>query len=137
MRLRSISRNSNRIALSRGDRGSRCRLCDWSSPMKITEVRLLQLHGSMELEGELWEERLIRPVDIYPEHKIEGPTHLPKSGENRYGMTSIFIEIQTDEGVIGIGGPIPLDQAFIVGTQLRQLLIGADPLAHELIWDRL
>jgi L-rhamnonate dehydratase len=105
--------------------------------MKITEVRLRQLHGTMEFEGEFWEERLIRPVDIYPEHKIEGPTHLPKSGENRYGMTSIFIEIQTDEGVTGIGGPIPLDQAFIVGTQLRQLLIGADPLAHELIWDRL
>ena len=105
--------------------------------MKITDVRLLQLQGTMEFAGEFWEERLIRPVDIYPEHKAEGPTWLEKHGEGRYRMTSIFVEIQTDEGVTGIGGPIPRDQAFIIGTDLRRLLIGSDPRANELIWDRL
>jgi hypothetical protein len=45
--------------------------------------------------------------------------------------------MRVTEGVIAIGGPIGLDQAFIIGAQPRRLLIGADPLAHELLWDRL
>jgi L-alanine-DL-glutamate epimerase-like enolase superfamily enzyme len=105
--------------------------------MKITEVRLFQVRGTMEFPGEFWEERLIRPIDIYPEHKAEGPAWLEKLDEGRYRMQSIFLEIVTDEGVKGIGGPISMDQAFIIDTELKRLLVGADPLAHELIWDKL
>jgi len=46
--------------------------------MKITHVRVLKLSGTIEEAGEFWEERLIRPVDIYPEHKAEGPNWLSK-----------------------------------------------------------
>ena len=35
--------------------------------MKITAVRLLRLSGTLQTEGPLWEERLVRPIDIYPE----------------------------------------------------------------------
>ncbi|MCC6179719.1 MAG: mandelate racemase/muconate lactonizing protein [Chloroflexi bacterium] len=105
--------------------------------MKITDVRLLQLRGTMEFPGEFWEERLIRPIDMYPEHKSEGPAWLEPLGNDRYRMQSIFLEIQTDEGVVGIGGPISLEQAFIIDTQFRQLLVGLDPIAHELLWDKL
>ena len=105
--------------------------------MKITEVRLRKVRGTMEFPGEFWEERLIRPIDVYPEHKAEGPPPLEKVGEGRYRMESIFVEVLTDEGVNGVGGPISLDQAFIIDTQLRALLEGADPLAHEAIWDKL
>ena len=42
--------------------------------MKITHVRVFQVEGVLEHEGEFWEERLIRPIDIYPEHKVEGAT---------------------------------------------------------------
>jgi L-rhamnonate dehydratase len=105
--------------------------------MKITDLRLLQLRGTMEFAGEFWEERLIRPIDVYPEHKAEGTAWLEQADEGRYRMESIFLEIQTDEGVTGIGGPTTLEQAFIIDTQLRRLLVGADPLAHELIWDKL
>ena len=42
--------------------------------MEITHVRLYRLSGTLEHEGEFWEERLVRPVDIYPEHKAEGAT---------------------------------------------------------------
>jgi L-rhamnonate dehydratase len=105
--------------------------------MKITDVRLFQLRGTMQFPGEFWEERLIRPIDVYPEHKTEGPAWLEKLEEGTYRMTSIFLEIVTDEGVNGIGGPITLEYAFIVDTQLKSLLIGADPLAHELLWDKM
>jgi L-alanine-DL-glutamate epimerase-like enolase superfamily enzyme len=105
--------------------------------MKITDVRLFQLRGTMESPGEFWEERLVRPIDVYPEHKSEGPSWLEKLEEGTYRMSSIFLEIVTDEGVTGIGGPITLEYAFIVDTQLKALLLGADPLAHELLWDKM
>jgi L-alanine-DL-glutamate epimerase-like enolase superfamily enzyme len=105
--------------------------------MKITDVRLFQLEGSMEHHGEFWEERLVRPVDIYPEHKAEGPTWLEKVGDSTYRIVAHFVEVMTDTGISGIGGPLPPDQAYIIGTQLTPLLIGHDPLASERLWDRL
>jgi L-rhamnonate dehydratase len=105
--------------------------------MKITDIRLFQLRGTMEFPGEFWEERLIRPIDVYPEHKTEGPAWLEKLEEGKYRMSSVFLEIVTDEGVNGIGGPITLEYAFVIDTQLKSLLIGADPLAHELLWDKM
>jgi len=34
--------------------------------MRIADVRLRHVSGQMEFDREFWEERLIRPVDIYP-----------------------------------------------------------------------
>ena len=72
--------------------------------MKITAVRLFEVRGEMTFPGEFWEERLIRPVDIYPEHKDQGPGWLAKVEDGGYAMRSQFCEIQTDEGVIGLAG---------------------------------
>jgi len=112
--------------------------------MKITAVRLFEVRGEMTFPGEFWEERLIRPMDIYPEHKDQGPGWLaktedggPNGGEVRYEMRSLFCEIQTDEGVTGLAGPTTSEQAFIIQHQLAPMLIGHDPLATERIWDRL
>ncbi len=105
--------------------------------MKITAVRVFEVRGEMTFPGEFWEERLIRPTDIYPEHKVEGAGWLAKIAEDRYAMRSQFCEIETDEGLTGLGGPTTADQAFIIRHQLAPLLIGHDPLATERIWDRL
>jgi L-rhamnonate dehydratase len=105
--------------------------------MKITDVRLFQLRGTMEFPGEFWEERLIRPIDVYAEHREEGPPWLESLGEGRYRLEQVFVELETDEGIAGVAGPIRLDQAFVIDTQLRPFVVGADPLAHELIWDKL
>ena len=110
--------------------------------MKITAVRLFKTQGVMAHQEEFWEERLSRPVDIYPEHKAEGPTwmgsrRLRETAEGRYQIESHFVQIETDDGVSGLGGPISADQAFIIGHHLVPLLLGHDPLAIERIWDRL
>ncbi len=105
--------------------------------MKIVDIRLRQVTGTLEHPGEFWEERLIRPIDVYPEHKAEGPQWLPKVAEGRYRVESIFVEVLTDEGVTGLGGPIPLDQAFIIDRQFKSLVLGEDPRATERIWDKL
>lgn len=103
--------------------------------MQITRVRLWQLAGSMAFDGDFWEERLIRPVDIYPEYRQQGPHWLQRLESGRYRMSSIFVELETDAGASGLGGPIPLDQAFVIDTQMRELIEGADALAHERLWD--
>ena len=74
--------------------------------MKITNIRLLQLEGTMEYEGEFWEERLVRPIDIYPEYRTQGASYSPQIAEGRYRIQAIFVELATDEDVIGIAGPI-------------------------------
>lgn len=105
--------------------------------MQITAVRVYELTGVMEHEGPFWEERLVRPVDIYPEHKVEGPHYTRQVGEGRFEIVAYFVDIETDEGVSGTGGPIPEDQAYIIRRQLAPLLVGHDPLATERLWDRM
>jgi L-alanine-DL-glutamate epimerase-like enolase superfamily enzyme len=104
--------------------------------MKITHVRVLKMSGTLHHEGEFWEERLIRPVDIYPEHRAE-VQRIDKADSQSSRITVYFVRIETDQGVYGIGGPFQEDQAYIISKQLTPLLIGHDPLAIERIWDRL
>ena len=105
--------------------------------MKITHVRVFQVEGVLEHEGEFWEERLIRPLDIYPEHKYQDFDRLELLSPGKSHVVSNFVEIGTDAGIVGLGGPMPLEQAFIVERMLKPLLIGHDPLAIERIWDRM
>lgn len=103
--------------------------------MRITDLRCLEVRGTMEDPDVFWEERLIRPVDIYPQFRAAGPEFLPRVGSGAYGMRAIFVLVDTDGGTPGIGGPITEEQAFIVRRALRPLLVGADPLATEWCWD--
>jgi L-alanine-DL-glutamate epimerase-like enolase superfamily enzyme len=106
--------------------------------MKITAVRVFELKGTMQHEEDIfWEERLIRPIDIYPEHRAEGTVWIASEQKGRYAITAHFVQIETDADVYGIGGPMPHEQAYVIGTQLSPLLIGHDPLAIERIWDRM
>src|SRR5262245_45712692 len=84
--------------------------------MKITGLNLRELTGTLEHEGEFWEERLIRPIDVYPEHKAQGPYatnwHPYKIDEGRYKIQLVFPEIETDEGVSGLAGPVDHNTAI-------------------------
>src|SRR5688572_21586436 len=102
--------------------------------MKVTAVRLIHLQGAMDHPEEFWEERLVRPLDLYPQHRDDGTGALTRQEDGRYRMEGIFVRVETDEG--GSGGPLPRDQAYVVATQLRPLLLGEDPRATELCWDR-
>jgi len=107
--------------------------------MKITAVRLVELTGTFPYEGIFWEERLSRPLDIYPEHHAEEREWwLPEeSGPGPYRLREVMLLIETNEGVTGLAGPVQRDVAWAIATQLRPLLLGHDPLASERIWDRL
>src|SRR4051794_15806655 len=86
--------------------------CTGGQAMKITAVRCVQYTGTMEFPGVFWEERLIRPVDIYPQYKAETENWVQPAGQDTYRMTSTFVHIETDAGITGTGGPIAADQAF-------------------------
>jgi L-rhamnonate dehydratase len=105
--------------------------------MRITDVKLRLLAGSMPVEGEFWEERLSRPLDVYPEHKATharfGITRLAE--KSTYPIEAVFVQIETDEGVVGLGGPIQPSVASIIDSELRWLLQDADPIATERLWD--
>ena len=104
--------------------------------MKIAEVRVFRVEGTLEFAGEFWEERLVRPVDIYPEHKAEGAHWIEQVAPGKYRNVAHFVEIVADSGVTGIGGPFDKDQAYVISTQIKPLLLDQDPLAIERIWDR-
>ncbi|HLZ10816.1 MAG TPA: enolase C-terminal domain-like protein [Chloroflexota bacterium] len=91
----------------------------------------------MEHAEPFWEERLVRPIDVYPEHKAEGAHYTPRFDDGAYRVEAAFVAVETNEGVSGIGGPITLDQAHIIGQQLAPLIVGQDPRATERIWDLL
>jgi L-alanine-DL-glutamate epimerase-like enolase superfamily enzyme len=109
--------------------------------VKITGLRLRELTGTLEHEGEFWEERLIRPIDVYPEHAAESPYvgfwHPFKIDERRYRIQLVFLEIEADEGVTGLAGPIGHEVAYIIDQQFRGLLMGEDPIATERLWDKM
>ena len=106
--------------------------------MKITAVRLLRVAGTMPTDGPLWEERLVRPIDIYPEYRdrddFEGGV---QEGPDKFRLEQHFLRIDTDQGVHGIAGPLWDVVAASIARQLRPILLGQDPIAHERLWDQM
>ncbi len=112
--------------------------------MRITRVRLIELHGELDYDGELWEERVIRPIDVYPEHKHErgypiasGGLGQERNARGAYPISSIFVSVETDEGVSGLAGTIDRQTAFVIDSEVAPLVVGEDPLAIERVWDKL
>jgi L-rhamnonate dehydratase len=106
--------------------------------MKITAVRVLCVAGTMRTEAPFWEERLVRPSDIYPEYRarndFEGGAQVDA---NHFRLEQHFVRIETDEGPIGIAGPLPDMVAAFVAKRLRPIILGQDPIAHEKLWDQM
>ena len=106
--------------------------------MKITNLHLRKLTGTMETNGTFWEDRLSRPIDIYPEYR-RAPMDLFEGqiDDRRYRVFAWFVDVQTDEGATGTAGPMPEAVAFIIDRQLQPILVGKDPCATELLWDQM
>ena len=115
--------------------------------MKITNVRLRRLEGTMHHSGVFWEERFRRPTDIYPRFRAQGAGvfgggQLTPLEDGRYEVTGTFVQIETDEGVSGIA---PVCSAasrsdvtsLYIDTQLKPILMGQEPMAIELLWDQM
>jgi L-rhamnonate dehydratase len=106
--------------------------------MQITAVRVQRLRGTMQTTGPFWEERLVRPIDIYPEYRMrddfEGGSQVDAT---HFSLEQYFVRIETDEGPHGIAGPLPEMVALFVAKRLRPIILRQDPIAHEKLWDQM
>ncbi len=106
--------------------------------MKITRLRVRCLVGTLATDGPMWEDRLVRPIDIYPEYRRDPwRTGGEQIDDRHFRLTQHFLDIETDQGITGRAGPLWPDAARLTLTQLAPLLIGRDPTATELLWDQM
>ena len=103
--------------------------------MKIHAVRCTAYTGTMDYAGEFWFDGVLRPVDIYAPFGSKNPQPLQRAGQRSYHMRSVFVHVETDEGLVGTGGPITDEQAYLISRTLAPLLLGREPLATEQLWD--
>ena len=73
--------------------------------MKITDIRLRHLTGTMEVDGPFFEDRLLQPTDIYEEFRNKDDRRGNRGSQvddKTYKVEQTFVQIDTDEGVSGI-----------------------------------
>ena len=107
--------------------------------MKIKNIRFERVKGQWNYQGSLQEERLVRPVDIYPEFRAEGAAWsgiAPEEGPP-YRVEDLFLFVDTDEGVSGLYGPVQASLAQIIAGQLARIVVGEHPHAVARIWDKM
>ncbi|RME64924.1 MAG: mandelate racemase/muconate lactonizing protein, partial [Caldilineae bacterium] len=101
--------------------------------MRIVDVALFSISGPYT--GPTFPgQRQAHPLDIHPDADDRAA---PERREPPTKASGIYVEVQTDEGVSGLYGPIMHDQAYLIATELRPFLRGRDPLATELLFDEM
>ncbi|WP_163544857.1 enolase C-terminal domain-like protein [Occultella kanbiaonis] len=103
--------------------------------MIITDVRCVEYVGHVDAPEPIFADRLRRPSDVYPEFRAGSAQEFTEVAPGRYEIRSTFLHIETDTGLVGSTAQLSGEQAFIITHTLRPLLLGADPLATERIWD--
>lgn len=106
--------------------------------VKIAQLSIRRLQRVIETDGPFWEERLVRPIDIYPEYRKQSIWEAGEQIDRQHlRLTADFLEIEADEGVVGAAGPIWPEASLLILTQLAPIVMGKDPLAIDLLWERM
>ena len=100
--------------------------------MKISDVVLFRVTGEFPGTDFPAGNRQAQMLDVYSEFDQERQS----SGGPRQ-VSEIYVEVQTDQGLSGLFGPIDESQAFVIAKYLRSFLIGRDPLASETLLDQM
>ena len=104
--------------------------------MKISDVKLYKLAGRHDAGQFAGEARGVGPLDVYETFR-NGKRRSGKPAEAPVAIEAIYVEIETDDGVSGLYGPILREQAFVITSKLRRFLVGRDPLCGEALWDQM
>ena len=102
--------------------------------MKICDVKIFRVVGEWDGGGFPPGSRQAKQLDIYPEFNTDSQGG---GGGGMRGIQALYVQIDTDEGISGLFGPIQKSQAFIIDTMLKSFLIGRDPLATEALQDQM
>ncbi|MEK7408653.1 MAG: enolase C-terminal domain-like protein [Acidobacteriota bacterium] len=106
-----------------------------SGRLKITGVEIWRLEGRREALVGRNRQYQANPIHIYEEHRPKPYQDPPKEEKRIVPASALYLKIKTDQGLEGVYGPIDREAAIVVDQQLRNLLIGKDPLAVETLWD--
>jgi L-alanine-DL-glutamate epimerase-like enolase superfamily enzyme len=103
--------------------------------MKITGISFFKVTSAIDTEQPTEEEGQVWALNVYPEYRYREISYAdPVDQDNPRRFESLYMSIETDEGINGLTGVGEL-QARIIHTNMRQYLIGEDPIANERIWD--
>jgi len=100
--------------------------------MKIRDIRFFTLRSDPIVPKGFWEERLVRPVDIYERFRVEGPSPIGEEGQFEQMFLEILVEDCEERGLFG---PLSHRTASIIEKSLKPLILGEDPFSIEKIWD--
>jgi L-rhamnonate dehydratase len=105
--------------------------------MKITDVLILRVQGRYSGPAYPLGDRQVKALDLYLEFGQAGPPGTIAARQPGSAIDQLFVEIQSDEGVSGIFGPIDDWEVAPIVRSLRPFLLGRDPLATELLHDQM
>lgn len=102
--------------------------------MKITKVSVFEVTGERRLTSRELTQRQVQAIDIYPEIAAQVRAVRATPDQQR---RAAYVQIDTDEGVFGLFGPIgePAGQIPAIKRDLGPLLVGRNPLAINLLHD--
>jgi len=102
--------------------------------MKITRVWATPVRPPAHYtEHASWlsESLIANPMSIYPRYKDR------RSSWNARWGHEILVRVETDEGLVGIGGTAPAPARMMVEDHLAHLLVGENPTNTERLWDQM
>lgn len=102
--------------------------------MKITRVTATPVRPPASYESPaswLSESLVANPMSIYPQYRERRSSWGPRWGNE------VLVRVETDDGLVGIGGTAPAPARMIVEEHLTHLLVGQDPANVERLWDQL
>ncbi|MBN1936865.1 MAG: mandelate racemase/muconate lactonizing protein [Anaerolineae bacterium] len=103
--------------------------------MKIADVVLTRVSGTWDGPDFPPGNRQSQAMDVYPELSKDERRTAHVTGPRP--LHEIYVEIETDEGITGLFGPIEDPQAYVIYRLLRPFLLGRDPLATETLLDQM
>ncbi len=90
--------------------------------MRITQVTATPVRvDDTKPKSWLSESVVANPMSIYPEYKAKRSSWTAQWGPE------LLVQIETDEGITGIGCPVPAGGRIIIENHFRHMLIGKDP----------
>jgi L-alanine-DL-glutamate epimerase-like enolase superfamily enzyme len=107
-----------------------------SERLAISDVEIWELAGPRQTEPIAYQGQ-VTPLHIYPEHAVRPYPEDPRVPVQTYEHRVLYVKVKTGDGLEGLYGLVDPEAARVVEHQLREFLIGQDPLAIATVWDKL
>ncbi len=104
--------------------------------VKITDVSIYRLQATREGQARAWQGS-VNPIHLYPDQQPTPYQKVDQPKTTTYTQMAHYLSIKTNDAVEGLYGPIDAEVVPVINQQLKNFLIGKNPLAGERLWDQL